>query len=201
MVMIRSTGIALSVSTLIAFGGAAALGQSDAPEPPESARGAAVVVTGTSTLIGEEEAGIITFDDPIVRMRDSVLLTIEESSDPRVSGRAKITVNYDAYPDEAGLVGATQVRFGEMRLVNDDGEWNGHFAGSMTSFGFMQTYWLEGEGGYEGLSYVVTAGGNGNVWRSQGLIYPGETPPMGKGPSLPAVGPGEVGPTASVPGT
>ena len=120
----------------------------------------------------------------MLRVRDNQLATVEASSDPRVAGQATITVNYDAYPDETGFPGATQVRYGEMQLVNEDGTWVGSFAGSLANGGFVQTYWLEGTGAYEGLSYVVTAGGLGNTWRSQGLIFPGAIPPMG-GTSLP----------------
>ena len=53
----------------------------------------------------------------------------------------------------------------------------------------------EGEGDYEGLAYVVTAGGNGPIWQSQGLIYPGRIPPMGGTPVFDLDGPGRVAPT------
>jgi hypothetical protein len=57
--------------------------------------------------------------------------------------------------------------------------------GRLNGSGFTQTYWLEGEGAYEGLTYVVTAGGDGNVWLSDGLIYPGDVPPSGSENRLP----------------
>lgn len=159
----------------------------------------AVSVSGTSRLVDQLDAGVSTVEDGVVRTRGAILVTIEETSDPRVSGRAVIDLNVDAYPGEGGLPGAAQVRYGRMRLENDDGAWDGWFTGRLNDSGFVQTYWLAGEGAYEGLSYVVTAGGNGNLWLSQGLIYPGELPPAGGDDRLPVDGPGRDLPTALPP--
>jgi len=187
MVKDRLARAALVISVLMAFGGPAALAQEG--EPPAADEGAAstpaaVSVFGTSTLVGQASPGTSELDGGVVRVRDNQLVTVEASSDPRVAGQATITVNFDAYPDASGLTGATQVRFGQMRLENEDGAWAGSFTGSLANGAFVQTYWLEGSGAYEGYSYVVTAGGSGNTWRSQGLIFPGAIPPMG-GTSLP----------------
>ena len=187
MVKDRSARAALVISALMAFGGPTALAQQG--EPPAAGEDAlstpaAVSVLGTSTLVGQASPGTSELDAGVVRVRDNQLITVEASSDPRVAGQATITVNFDAYPDASGLTGATQVRFGEMRLENEDGAWAGSFTGSLANGAFVQTYWLEGSGAYEGYSYVVTAGGSGNTWRSQGLIFPGAIPPMG-GTSLP----------------
>lgn len=195
MVKDRTARAGLLVSVLMALGGAAATAQSDAT-PREDAAQQASPVAGTSTLIGEASPGVTALDGAIIRVRGNELITLEASSDPRVSGQALITVNYDAYPDPDGLPGATQVRYGQMRLENDEGAWSGTFTGSLTGAGFLQTYWLEGEGAYEGLSYVVTAGGSGNVWPSSGLIFPGDLPPMGTSVELPLDGIGGELPTA-----
>lgn len=180
----RSKSLVLSVAMLL-LAGPAVLAQPGADAGPDPEIRAAVAVQGTSTLVGEADPGTTTLDGDVVRVRDNVLLTLEQSTDPRASGRARITVNIDAYPDAAGLAGASQVRYGRMRLVSEDGAWVGRFAGSMANGGFVQTYWLRGEGAFTGWSYVVTAGGNGQVWRSQGLIFPGELPPLGAGARLP----------------
>lgn len=188
MVKTRPASLALALIALMSVASTATLGRSGGDggaEADPSGDQVAVAVTGTSTLVGEADRGTSLLDGSIIRVRDNVLITVEDSSDPRVRGRATITVNFDAYPDGAGLPGSTQVRYGEARLENDLGAWAGHFSGSLANGGFVQTYWLEGEGSYEGLSYVVTAGGNGNVWRSQGLIFPGDLPPLGKGNTLP----------------
>lgn len=181
-------------------GSATAMGQSGGSEVAAEQPAAAVAVTGTSTLVGESDPGGSSMDAGVVRVRDNVLITAELATDPRVSGRATITVNIDAYPDAAGRPGSSQVRFGRMELVNDGGAWAGRFAGSMANGGFVQTYWLVGTGDYKGLSYIVTAGGNGPVWRSQGLIFPGELPPLGSGPRLPIEDRDIEQPTADTPG-
>lgn len=195
MVKTRSIGMVTSVVALVALGASATLGQAEPGGAPMD-RQFAVQVTGTSTLVGQADAGTTRVDGAIVRVRGTVLLTLERSTDPRVDGRGTITVDYDAYPDESGRPGATQVRYGHMRLENDDGAWSGRFAGTLANGGFVQTYWLRGEGAYAGLSYVVTAAGNGNVWRIQGLIFPGDLPPLGGGPRLPLDGPGSELPVA-----
>jgi hypothetical protein len=186
MVKDRMARVALFFGVLLAFGGTGAMAQSEPAEPaaPEVSQ-QAVPVAGTSTLVGQLSPGVTALDGAIIRVRGNELVTVEESSDPRVSGQATISVNFDAYPGPNGIPGTTQVRFGEMRLVNEDGAWSGRFTGSLGGSGFLQTYWLEGEGAYEGLSYVVTAGGSGNTWQSSGLIFPGEIPPMGTSVSLP----------------
>jgi hypothetical protein len=159
--------------------GAAVVAQQD-PSPE-----GAVSVRGTSTLVGQLDPGVTTLDDGVVRARGNVLVTLEEADDPRASGQAIIRVNIDAYPGADGTAAVAQVRFGEMRLENDEGAWEGWFMGRLNGSGFTQTYWLEGEGAYEGLTYVVTAGGDGNVWLSDGLIYPGDVPPSGSENRLP----------------
>jgi hypothetical protein len=203
MVKDRSAWTALMVGALTALGGTPALAQESGAPAPEGgalAEVQAVAVNGTSNLVGQEDPGTTVYDAGIVRVRDNRLVTVELSSDERVSGRAVINVNFDAYPDQSGLPGATQVRYGRMRLENGDGAWEGHFSGSLANGGFVQTYWLEGSGDYEGLSYVVTAGGNGSTWRSAGLIFPGDIPPMGGGNSLPLDAIGRELPTFIAPG-
>ena len=188
MVKDRSARAALFFGALLALGGTATAAQ-EAAEPgvaqPAADPPAAVSVQGTSTLVGQGSPGVVALDGSVFRLRGSELATVEASSDDRVSGQAFITVNYDAYPDADGTMGATQVRYGEMQLVNDGGTWEGTFSGSFSNGAFVQTYWLEGTGAYEGYSYVVTAGGMGSVWASQGLIFPGALPPTGSSVSLP----------------
>jgi hypothetical protein len=81
-------------------------------------------------------------------------------------------MNVDAFADGTG-----QVRYGTMRIENEDGSWDGSFAGRLANGRFIQIYWLRGRGDYDGFTYVVTAGGDGPVWASEGLIYPGAPPP------------------------
>lgn len=191
MTKTRTTSLALACAALTALSGVSALGQSDecreVPGDIASSR-VAIAVAGTSSLVGQARPGTTMLDGDISCVRDNVLITTERASDPRVEGVATTTVNFDAYPDETGVPGPTQVRYGDTRLENESGAWTGHFAGSLANGAFVQTYWLEGEAAYEGLSYVATADGNGDVWPSQGLVFPGDTPSMGWANRLPVDG-------------
>lgn len=191
MVIARTPMLAILTATLLVISASGVSGQE-----ADAGTSSAVSVQGTSTLVGQLSPGEATMVDGVISVRDNVLVTIERASDPRVSGRAVITVNFDAYPGTDGQPGATQVRYGSMRLENEGGTWSGRFAGRLTDTGFSQTYWLEGDGEYAGLSYVVTAGGSGSVWSSQGLIYPGRIPPIGSNHSFSVEGPARDRPAA-----
>jgi hypothetical protein len=167
---IRGSG-SLALAAVLTMG---VPGSAQDPDVP----GLAVEVSGTSTLVGEEGRGTASLEDGIARQRGAVLITAEQASDPRASGRGTITLNVDAFSGPDGNLSGAQVRFGRMRLENDGGAWEGAFAGRFSGGRFIQTYWLRDEGGYAGLTYVVTAGGQGPVWLSEGLIYPG-SPPAG----------------------
>lgn len=183
----RSARLAISLTLALATGGSVATAQS------ADGRGSgAVQTTGTSTLAGEVMPGDQSFVDGVLSVRDNVLVTVEDTSDPRTSGRATITVNSDTYLPTDATASPMQIRYGQMLIENDEGTWAGTFMGRLSHGAFTQTYWLRGEGAYEGLSYVVTAGGMGPVWESQGVIYPGELPPTGSSapPQLERLGPG-----------
>ena len=188
VVAARLLPMSVVAAALLAMSGVAALGQAGNVDDQQ-----AVSVTGTSTLVGQISAGVTRVAEGIVQVRDNVLVTVEESTDPRAAGRATITLNIDVYPAGAS---PAQIRYGSMRIENAAGAWEGHFTGRLTERGFTQTYWLTGEGAYAGLSYVVTAAGSGPVWRSQGLIYPGKLPPLRGGVALGLDGPGIELPTA-----
>jgi hypothetical protein len=149
----------------------------------------AVWVRGTSTLIGQLDPGTTVLDGGVLRTRGAVLVTLEASSDERAAGRGLIRLDVDVYPAPDGTSVGGQVRYGTMRIENDAGAWEGRFAGRLSGAGFSQTYWLEGEAAYEGLTYVVTAGGDGDVWTTDGLIYRGEPPPLSDGVRLPVEAP------------
>jgi hypothetical protein len=143
----------------------------------EAAVLAAVSVTGTSALVGQTAPGTATVEDGVAHQRDAVLITTETSSDARVAGRGTITLNVDAFTGPDGVMGSSQIRYGTMRIENEAGSWEGSFAGRFSNGRFIQTYWLRGHDAYAGLTYVVSAGGNGPLWASEGLIYPGSPPP------------------------
>jgi hypothetical protein len=157
---------------------------------------AAVWVSGTSTLIGQLDPGTTVLDDGVLRTRGAVLVTLEASSDERAAGQGLIRLDVDVYPAPDGTSIGGQVRYGTMRIENEAGAWEGRFAGRFDGAAFTQTYWLGGEGSYEGFTYVVTAGGNGDVWATDGLIYRGDPPPMSDTLRLPIEAPGRDLPVA-----
>ena len=146
--------------------------------------------------MGQLDAGTTVVEDGVVRTRGSVLQTVEASSDPRVSGAGTITLDIDAYPGSEGSPLGGQVRYGHMRVENEDGAWEGDFTGRLSASGFLQTHWLAGEGDYAGWSYVVTAGGTARSGSATMLIYPGELPTASTLDRLPVEGPGRDLPSA-----
>lgn len=186
----------LTLAGLNVVGLAGITGRVVSAQSDDSPPAVAVEVRGTSTLVEEQEPGTVTLEDGVFRSRGAVLITAEDASDPRVIGRGTITLNVDAYADEGGALGARQIRFGTMRLENEDGAWEGRFAGRLSNGRFIQTYWLVGEGAYNGLTYVVTAGGDGPVWASEGLIYPGDPPTSATRGAVEGDLPGEPAPVA-----
>ena len=161
----------LALSTVMLLGTGSVAQDEEVPVP------VAVSVTGTSTLVGETGPGTATLEDGVAHQRGAILVTSEVSSDPRVEGTGTITLNVDAFRGPDGVLGSSQVRYGRMRIENEGGSWEGSFAGRLSNGRFLQTYWLRGRDGYDGFTYVVTAGGDGPVWASEGLIYPGSPPP------------------------
>jgi len=179
----RSAGVGVVLATAFALVVVSATA-AQVPEPDEATVDPrATSVRGTSRLIGEVQPGSVVIEDGVLMRRTNILLTVEQASDPRVSGQARITLNIDAYENAGDQPLGLQIRYGSMRLVNEAGAWEGRFTGRLNEAGFAQTYWLQGEGAYEGLTYVMTAGGSGPLWVSSGLIYPGE-PPRGIPPGL-----------------
>ena len=121
-----------------------------------------IIVTGTSTLSGgSSPAG----DDSM--------------SDPRVSGHANLINNH-----LIGDVDQTGVQWGQYRLANDDGAWEGEWIGFYDSTtpddlaGFENAMaWANGTGDYEGWSYVANYTGDLLALDVRGLLYQDDIPP------------------------
>jgi hypothetical protein len=139
--------------------------------PPSPAPGAElertdfIVVSGTSTMsAGASPAG----DDSM--------------SDPRVSGRARLTNRY-----LKGDVDNTGANWGRYTLVNDDGAWEGEWIGFYESPGEDEDFgtpgsqnamvWASGTGDYEGWTYVANYTGHILGLDVRGLLYRGPIAP------------------------
>jgi hypothetical protein len=131
------------------------------------------VLAGTMTLVlatpySETRAGAVT------RLRDGVITTAAQMSDPRVSGTGTWQVSADVYS-------TTGPRWGAYRLVNTGGAWDGTCSGSIgagsTGEGAAWYCWLTGSGDYDGYSYHLSATssdpGSADV---RGVIVPASPP-------------------------
>ncbi len=112
-------------------------------------------------------------DGAIQRTRDVVATCTVTMSDPRVSGTATVSSNYDCLA-EAGCI-----TWGTQELVGPDGSWTGTYTGTIdaafTERGFTA---LNGTAGYEGLTFIVhTSAPLDEAPRVVGIIYEGDVPP------------------------
>ena len=153
----------------------------------QTAYGAAVLVRGTESCIGEQATA--SSPDPIgvSHVRDFRLTCAMRFNDPRVSGNKSGPMSMDGW----GPASAPDaiVEWTSSRLIeNEGGAWVGRLAGVYTTeTGDMLSAWFEGTGGYAGLSFFewVTApvGAATTGYPVVGLIFPGGSP------TLPDLGP------------
>jgi hypothetical protein len=84
-----------------------------------------------------------------------------EANDPRISGTATVIMNETDYREGAATLAPTgdvgTVRTGVLRVVNDDGSWEGPLSNlQLENLDFASTSgWLTGADAYEGLSVLV----------------------------------------------
>ena len=142
----------------------------DAPVASPPAAGA-VHVTGTEEFVAITTPATVTTVGNVVQWRDMVVELKDTMSDPRVSGKGTCFCNLDKYPGGA-------VQFGQYRLENEGGTWEGTFAGMIYSGGIIEdaSAWLVGAGGYAGLSYYFHFNGSNGTYQMDGLIFPGSPP-------------------------
>ncbi len=112
-------------------------------------------------------------DGAIQRIRGVVATCEVTFSDPRVSGTATVSSNYDCHAEAGCVVWGTQ------ELVGPDGSWTGSFTGTIdaafTERGFTL---LNGTAGYEGLTFIVQPAAQlGEAPSAVGIIYEGGAPP------------------------
>jgi hypothetical protein len=171
---------------------------SPVPTPSPIAYGAATVVRGTESCTFEKEGSTTTDADGTGRYRGAVLACTDTSNDPRVSGSATYTWEYDGWGQ-----GAT-VQWGTGRLENAGGAWDGTLTGSYsTPRGDVLLFWFKGSGGYEGLSYamwaVLSPAEVAWTYPVDGIIFPGSppAPKPGDDAALRQAATGSPGPAAT----
>ncbi len=118
-------------------------------------------------------------DGAIQRTRDVVATCSVTMSDPRVSGTATVSSNFDC------LAQAGCITWGTQDLVGPDGSWIGTYTGTIdTAFTERGFSALNGTAGYEGLTFVVhTTAPLDDTPRVVGIIYEGAIPPSVETPS------------------
>ena len=145
-----------------------------------------LVASATSVAAQEEEPGAERTDFVIVTGSSTMSAggspSGEDSmSDSRVSGHANLTNHY-LY----GPVDTTGVNWGEYKLTNEDGGWEGEWIGFYEEptlevrpmVGTQNAMaWASGTGAYEGWSYVANYTGKILGLDVRGLIYQGPIPP------------------------
>ena len=94
--------------------------------------------------------------------------------DPRVSGIATTSGNYDCHAT-AGCA-----TWGTQEIVGPDGSWHGSFAGTIdTAFTERAASVMTGTAGYEDLTLILNAVGPlDEAPTAVGIIYEGSPPPF-----------------------
>lgn len=97
-----------------------------------------------------------------------------EASDPRISGTWTHVMNARSFPidEEAGI--EASVWSGVVRIDNADGAWVGSFLGYADESGEHESYRLDGEGAYAGMTAVFGWTREGDTY--DGVIIPGVPP-------------------------
>jgi hypothetical protein len=144
------------------------------PSPTPIAYGPASAFTGTESC-NISEGTTTTDPDGTMHGRGGSVECRDTANDPRMSGTGTGAWEYDAWTLSGGIPGAL-VQWGEVRLVNDGGAWEGRLTGTYSAdHGDTITIWYTGTGGYTGLAAFELITGRG-PWTIDGLIFPG-TPP------------------------
>jgi hypothetical protein len=185
----RTTRTTLAVIAAVALSASLAVGasaQSAEPDYEVADPGALPPFAGVS---GEMEGtAIVRVGDASIRdtlpemvVTDDIYAASFETDDPRLSGTAKVNMNYIQFTTSE-LDGI--VRSGLVTLTNDGGSWAGELRGFAKPGGSWHdsthyAFFLTGEGGYAGLSAMLNMTPSGwGVWDIEGVIAPGPLPEL-----------------------
>lgn len=161
----RPTFIAAIVIGLLAGSAVAAAAQDDTMAP--------AYITGTVADGGGGSAGASTSADGFIRIDGYESSSRWEASDPRLSGTASYTGNWQRY----GAAGF-QIEAGTRVLENDGGRWVGTTTALASDDLNTDTVVLHGEDAYEGLTAYVLMDWTANPTSFTAAVFPGEMPPF-----------------------
>jgi hypothetical protein len=157
---------------------------SPSPSPSVSPDLAAVQVTGTLTIEGDDENWLEQTDVEYgLRQRYGQLVGHVETNDPRLTGSVTGFMSMDRFCDgQCPDRRRAQLGWSSVNIANEGGTWVGrrvgtHSDGTLAS-NFTTFYELAGAGGYEGLSAIIFETETVNESLSwAGVIFPGDLPP------------------------
>jgi hypothetical protein len=159
--------------------GAAVAAQGDAAVPGGATP---FTLTATVTSMGGPPPELV---DDVLQTRGFTMEWLGEASDPRLSGEGVTIANVDAYQHADPLAGGgPEIAWGTVRIDNADGAWAGTYSGIGIPDQGRETvtWWLTGEGAYEGLGAFVEQVGHPRmvdgayVIETEGWIFPGAVP-------------------------
>jgi len=166
MRMIKTTAISILTIGLLA---GAAIGVTAQDEP-----GTGVTEVTGRAIFGpwEEDPGITLTPEGIMVGEGFVFIHGWDTSDDRLNGEMRRTVNFRSIPEVA------TVESFAYELTNDGGSWVGDgraYGGPSGGSGLVA---LSGRDGYEGLSAFIVHEGDTDrgYWDLKGIIFPSEVP-------------------------
>jgi len=110
--------------------------------------------------------------DGTMKGRGGEFVCAVTANDPRVAGTAHFTLRIDRWG--TSIMHGAQVQWGSVRIENDQGAWEGDYAGAYTTAtGDVFDVLFTGSGAYAGLSYYRWSfETRGASWPTKGLIFP-----------------------------
>jgi hypothetical protein len=170
----RTLRMSLAGTVILALLGGlsvAAVARSGGPDVMTGQSAAWVTFTDQSCSV----EGVTPEQDGVIQRTRGVKATCDVTfDDPRASGTATISGNYDCHA-EAGCT-----TWGTQEIVGPDGSWSGPFTGIIDpSFTERAVAVMTGTAGYEGLTFIVHGVAPlGEAPTVVGIIYEGGPPPI-----------------------
>jgi hypothetical protein len=156
---------------------AVALAQTDSETEGSDA---SAVLSFTAPYGTQTDLGTAVADEDRSGYRDAAYTVRFETGDPRISGEMWTLHNWERYRDSQG---ATIV--GLAGIDGEAGAWQGTFHGYASPGDKYLAYQVDlaGEGAYEGLSAMLFMTDNGSSFDVEGMVFPGELPPLPERPA------------------
>lgn len=140
--------------------------------------GGATYLTGRIESFSIDEGSLETDADGVEHSRGGTISYQLVTDDPRVTGTVTGTWSTDRWGD---LFDGAMTQWGTAILTNENGTWEGDYAGGFASpVGDIVTRWWRGTGDYEGLTFYMWITGSEPgvpIFVIGGIIFPGDPPP------------------------